>query len=225
MNVEYHKGQIVGYVDIAKLRATVEPPAPQKWYVLTTFPNKDAKVMRTFKDRGINAYHPIVRKTETVRGRRVDRTTSLFAGLIFIPDFQAHAGGVFVDGVDRYLKFGDYYPYLPELAPPLVKLADGTLGKRASDEIPDMVGIRRLEADGNIPVVRRRRLHRVGELVRVVDGPFASFNGKIERLDSKGQLKVLLDIFKRLNSSRIRRGSDRGGLGEMRPRTERLERN
>jgi transcriptional antiterminator NusG len=198
MNMEYRVGQIVGYVDVAKLRGSIELSTPHKWYVLITFPNKEAKVMRTFRYRGISAYHPIVRKAETVRGRRVDRTTSLFAGLIFIPDFQAHAGGVFVDGVDRYLKFGDCYPYLPECAPSLIKLADGTLGKRASGDIPDMVGIRRLEADGNIPVVRRRRLHRVGELVRVIDGPFASFNGKIERLDSNGRLKVLLDIFKRL---------------------------
>jgi transcription termination/antitermination protein NusG len=205
MNMEYVKGQIVGYVDIAKRRKPIEQPSPQKWYVLTTFPNKETKVMRTFKDRGINAYFPVVRKTEVIRGRRVDRSTALFAGLIFVPDFQARAGGVFVDGVDRYLKFGDYYPYLPESAPPLVKLdADGTMGRRASDGIPDMIGIRWLEAEGNIPVVRRRRLYAIGERVRVVDGPFTSFNGKIERLDSNGRLKVLLDIFKRLTPVELR---------------------
>jgi hypothetical protein len=55
---------------------------------------------------------------QTVRGRRIDRSVPLFATLIFIPDFQARIGGVFVDGVDRYLKFDDrYYPYLPEVAP------------------------------------------------------------------------------------------------------------
>jgi transcriptional antiterminator NusG len=185
----YYKGQIVGYVDISQLRGPIETPMPQKWYVLMTFPNKEAKVMRTFKDRNVSAYHPVIRKARIMRGRRNEGTVPLFASLIFIPDFQARAGGVFVDGVDRYLKFGDCYPYLPDRAPPV---------KRASDGIPDMAGIRYLASEGNIPVARRRRLYRIGELVRVVGGPFASFNGMIERLDSNGRLTVLLDIFSRL---------------------------
>jgi len=45
----YYKGQIVGYVDVNQLRGPIETPMPQKWYVLMTFPNKEAKVMRTFK--------------------------------------------------------------------------------------------------------------------------------------------------------------------------------
>jgi transcription termination/antitermination protein NusG len=206
MNMEYVKGQIVGYVEQQPL--PIEVPLPQKWYVLTTFPNKEAKVMRAFKDRGISAYHPIVRRTEIFRGRRIDRSVPLFAGLIFIPDFQANAGGVEVDGVDRYLKFGDYYPYLPECAPPVkrAKPWNSRYVKRDEKKIPDMIGIRRLEADGNIPVARRRRLYRIGEHVRVVDGPFAFFNGKIERLDSSGRLKVLLDIFKRLTPVELDEG-------------------
>jgi transcriptional antiterminator NusG len=159
---------------------------PQKWYVLMTFPNKETKVMRTFKDRNISAYQPVIRRMRIIRGRRNDGTAPLFASLIFIPDFQARAGGVFVDGVDRYLKFGDCYPYLPERAP-----LKGT-------SIPDMAGIRSLAEEGNIPVARRRRLYRIGQLVRVIGGPFSSFNGMIERLDSNGRLTVLLDIFSRL---------------------------
>jgi len=197
LNMGYYKGQIVGYVDISQLRGPIETPMPQKWYVLTTFPNKEAKVMRTFTDRNISAYHPVIRRTRIIRGRRIDGTVPLFASLIFIPDFQARAGGVKVDGVEGYLKFGDCYPYLPERAPPV---------KRGSNGIPDMIGIRRLEGDGNIPVVRRRRLYRIGEGVRVVSGPFADFNGKIESLDSKGRLKVLLDIFSRLTPVELDQG-------------------
>jgi transcriptional antiterminator NusG len=207
--MQYEVGQIVGYVDINQLRGPIETPMPQKWYVLMTFPNKEAKVMRTFKDRNISAYHPVIRRTRIIRGRRNDCTAPLFASLIFIPDFQARAGGVFVDGVDRYLKFGDCYPYLPQCAPP-IKLAEEAWQSRyvRKDEnlVPDMVGIRQLEAVGNIPVVRRRRLYRVGQLVRVVGGPFASFNGMIEHLDSNGRLKVLLDIFSRLTPVELDQG-------------------
>ena len=69
-----------------------------------------------------------------------------------------------------------------------------------------MDGVRRLEAEGNIPVARRRRLYRIGEIVRVVDGPFAEFNGSVERLDSNGRLKVLLDIFSRMTSVELDEG-------------------
>ena len=142
------------------------------------FPNKEAKVMRTFKDRNISAYHPVVRKARIIRGRRNDITAPLFATLIF-----------------------NYFPYLPQCAPP-IKLAQETWQSRyvRKDEnrVPDMVGIRQPEAVGNIPVARRRRLCRIGQLVRVVGGPFASFNGMIERLDSQGRLTVLLNIFSRL---------------------------
>jgi transcription termination/antitermination protein NusG len=206
--MEYQVGQVVGYVDIDKLRGPMETPMPQKWYVLMTFPNKEAKVMRTFKDRNISAYQPVIRKTRVIRGRRSDGAAPLFASLIFIPDFQARAGGVFVDGVDRYLKFGDCYPYLPRRAPP-IKRAEAWQSRyvrRDEKRVPDMVGIRQLEAEGNIPVVRRRRLYRVGDLVRVVDGPFALFNGSIERLDSHGRLKVLLDIFSRLTPVELDQG-------------------
>src|SRR5215467_10593433 len=123
LNMGYYKGQIVGYVDVNQLRRPIETPMPQKWYVLMTFPNKEAKVMRTFKDRNISAYQPVIRKARIKRGRRTEGTVPLFASLIFVPDFQARAGGVFVDGVDKYLKFGNYFPYLPQSAPP-IKLAE-----------------------------------------------------------------------------------------------------
>ena len=185
MNTQYHKGQIVGYVDIQKQQGPVEAPIPERWYVLRTFPNKEAKIMRTFKDRNISAYCPIVRQRKRFVRRRhgysfdVERDvwSPLFAGIIFIPDFQAKAGGVHVDGVEGYFKMGECYPYLTP------KLMDD---------------VRKLETLGNIPAARKRRLWTIGQRVSVTDGPFACFSGTIERLDSVGRLKVLIDIFKRL---------------------------
>ena len=198
----YKIGDFAGYVDLAQIRGPIETPMPDRWYVLQTFPGKEAKVMRRFRNRGISAYHPLVRKVQIVRGRRIDRSVPLFATLIFIPDFQARIGGVFVEGVDRYLKFDDrYYPYLPELAPAVRRAEvpiESRFSKRDRKLILDMVGIRQLEADGNIPVARRRRLYKIGQLARVIDGPFAAFKGSIERLDSTGRLTLLLDLFSRM---------------------------
>jgi transcription antitermination factor NusG len=43
-------------------------------------------------------------------------------------------------------------------------------------------------------------------MVRVVDGPFAAFNGKIDRLDLNGLLKVLVDLFSRMTPVELDEG-------------------
>jgi hypothetical protein len=79
MNMVYKIGDFAGYVDLAQTRGPIETPMPERWYVLQTFPGKEAKVMRRFRDRGISAYHPLVRKLQMVRGRKIDRSVPLFA--------------------------------------------------------------------------------------------------------------------------------------------------
>jgi transcriptional antiterminator NusG len=166
---------------------------PERWYVLQTFPNKERKVMRTFRDRGISAYHPVIRKTKMVRGRRIDTVEPLFGGVIFIPDFQARAGGVRVEGVEGYFRMGDCYPYLLERDP-------------SGSSVQDMAWVRGLERFGNIPVARRYRLFKTGQLVRVLNGPFRHFSGVIDRLDSKGRLTVFLSIFSRMTPVELEEG-------------------
>ncbi|WLB43034.1 transcription termination/antitermination NusG family protein [Bradyrhizobium ottawaense] len=171
----YKIGDFVEYVPMLD-EAIAVPLVPQRWYVLLTFANKERKVMRTFRERGVSAYFPMIRKRAVHRGRICEIAAPLFAGVIFIPDFQAGLGSVKVDGVEGYFKMGECYPYLtPKL----------------------MQDVRTLEAMGSIPLARRKRLWSVGQLVRVTDGPFASFQGTIDRLDSRGRLGVLVDIFKR----------------------------
>lgn len=180
----YKIGDFVEYVPIAD-DPIAAPLEPQRWFVLLTYANRERKVMRTFRERGVSAYFPVIRKRAMVRGRLCDIAAPLFAGVIFIPDFQAEVGGVKVDGVDGYFKMGDCYPYLkPE----------------------HMVSVRALEAMGSIPLARRKRLWSIGQAVRITSGPFASFQGTIERLDSRGRLNVLVDIFKRMTPAEFEEG-------------------
>jgi transcriptional antiterminator NusG len=172
----YRIGDFVEYVPLVDDVAAVSI-MPQCWYLLLTYANRERKVMRTFRERGVSAYFPLVRKRVVHRGRLCDVAAPLFAQAIFVPDFQASLGGVMVDGVEGYFKMGDCYPCLTPR---------------------DMANVRHLEAIGSIPLARRKRLWSLGQLVRITDGPFAGFQGTIDRLDSKGRLNVLVDIFKRL---------------------------
>jgi transcriptional antiterminator NusG len=182
----YIKGEFVEMVDLSHF-GPLEVPMPKRWYALRTHSNRETRVMRTFRQRNISAYFPEVTVAKTVtRIRRgysfdVKRNVSapLFAGIIFIPDFQKKLGGVLdVEGVDNYLIMGDCIPYLtPRL----------------------MADVRILEALGNIPASRKKRLWKMGGLVRVTDGPFRSFNGIVDQLNSTGRLKVLVEIFGRLS--------------------------
>ena len=197
-------GDVVDFVDLIERPVQVATPMPERWYVLQTWPGKEAKVMHKLEDFGIAAYCPRIRKAVTRRGRRVDRNDPLFAQMIFLPDYVMTDDTLSVvfrfDGVDSLLQFGDWTATLPERAPedrPSVD-PDGRRIKRSTKSIADMAGIREIEHLSNIPVSRRRRLFKTGQLVRVVDGPFAAFTGSVERLDSHGRLAVLLDIFKRM---------------------------
>lgn len=45
---------------------------------------------------------------------------------------------------------------------------------------------------------------RIGQVVRIVDGPFAEFVGTLERLDAAGRVRVLLDLLGRSVSVALR---------------------
>lgn len=205
-------GDVVDFVDMIEKHVPAATPMPSRWYVLQTWPGKEAKVMQAFEDRGISAYWPLLRKTALRRGRKIDVVEPLFAQLIFLPDFQVYDAAVnammHIEGVQGLLQFGEWTATLPERAPDDRPAAapQGRYVRRSTQSIPDMAGVRELEQLGNMPVARKRRLFKAGQLVRVVDGPFSSFKGVIERLDSRGRLAVLLNVFARMTPVEFEEG-------------------
>ncbi|WNV10111.1 transcription termination/antitermination protein NusG [Tardiphaga sp. 709] len=181
MASDYKIGDHVGIVDLLARNAVVEKPAPKHWYVLEVRPGRDAMVMRTFRRNKIDAYSPQIRRTEIVHGRKREVVVPLFPGLIMLPDYESLLNPRLFDGVIGFVTFGDFFMRLRPDGP------DG------------MEQIRRIEAICNVPLSKRKRMFNTGQLVRVVDGPFAAFSGQIERLDSKGRLSVLVNIFGRLS--------------------------
>ncbi|MGX0963176.1 transcriptional antiterminator NusG [Bradyrhizobium japonicum] len=158
-------------------------PEAKHWHLLDVYPGREQKVMRWFRYYGIDGWYPIeisyVRRgiggpaRKPHLGRRVFRP--LVPGLIFVPDYERVPA---LPDVDGFHHVGDCL---------------------ARMSVEDMARLRDIEAYLNTP--RSERRHRgklsVGELVRVVDGPFFDFVGRLERLDSRGRLTVLIDAFKR----------------------------
>lgn len=190
---EFVRGEIVGSVDLARLRGPLEVPvAPERWYLLRVYPHLQLRVMKTFRERNISAWLPMHTETRSVsrynRGyekiieQRV--TVPLVSGLIILPDFEAKAGRFYaVDGVIDVLREGDRG--VPVLTP------------------QDIIDLRNIEAIGNTPKSKRARKFELGELVRVKAGPFAYFCGVVERLDSTGRVSVDMRLFGRVTQISI----------------------
>jgi transcriptional antiterminator NusG len=184
--MHYKIGDHVGFVDLASDAAPLETPLPKRWFILRVYPNRESRVMRAFQQRSISAYLPLYVRTIDRKdprrqarkphlGRRV--VSPLLPGLIFIPDFEfnyRYTQIEAIDDVEGFLQFGEFV---------------------ASLSTTDFATIRAIEAHLAIP--RGQRKYRVGDKVRFVDSLFSDFVFVIDRLDSRGRLRMFLDAVKR----------------------------
>jgi transcriptional antiterminator NusG len=180
-------GEFVGMVDLASMTGPLEVPLlPERWYILRVHPNREAKVMRTFAQRNISGWLPMITTMQHVtRYRRgyewIERRTfvvPLIAGVIIIPDFELEPERWRdVDGVIGIYRMDQCVPFLKP--------------KHIAD-------LRNIEAIGNTPRTKRAHLFEIGQLTRVVNGPFRSFCARVERFDSQGRLTIGVEIFGRI---------------------------
>lgn len=195
----YVRGQVVGRVDLAAMFGPgVVPATPQRWFILRVFPNRETKVMRKFRRRNISAWLPtLTAPQERIRfdfrhgGRhewieRRNVTSPMITGAILLPDFEmVLERWKSVEGTIGALRFGEFVPTLT--------------AKLIAD-------LRQIEAIGNTPKSKRDRHFEVGQLVRVVNGPFREFCARVERFDSPGRLSVGVEIFGRITPAEVGEG-------------------
>ncbi len=183
-------GQIVDYLSTDPIAV----PLPKCWYILRTAPNREFKVMKRFDQLGISGYLPTLtsrREFHKCRAgynwiERRNVTSALITGAILVPDFEIDSPALkSVDGLFGVLRFGDF---VPTLSPKL------------------MADLRNIAAIGNTPKSKRARHFQIGQLVRVVSGPFREFCGRVERFDSVGRLSIGLEIFERITPTELEEG-------------------
>ncbi len=102
-----------------------------------------------------------------------DPHASEFPGSLFVPDFDADIARLkgAADGIGGFVKY---------------------CGEALKISLRTMAELRRFEARRN--GIAEERKFRVGQTVRIVGGPFDMLEGRIDRLDSRYRLSLLMEI-------------------------------
>lgn len=160
-----------------------------RWYVVHAYSGFEKQVMRSLKDRVKRAamedkFGEIIVPTEEVvemkggQKRRSER--KFFPGYVLVQMEMDEGSWHLVKECPKVLGFIGGRPDKP--AP----ISDDEAAKI----------LRRIEDSGEKP--KPKTLFEPGEVVRVVDGPFADFNGHVEEVNyEKSRLRVAVLIFGR----------------------------
>ncbi len=161
----------------------------QKWYVVQAYSGYEKQVMRSLKERialqGMESqFGEILVPTEEVvemkEGKKRKSERKFYPGYVLVQMDMSDDTWHLVKSTSRVLGFIGGTPDKP--AP---------ISDREAEAI-----LRRVESGADKP--KPKTLFEAGEVVRVVDGPFADFNGVVEEVDyDKSRVKVAVLIFGR----------------------------
>ena len=160
-----------------------------RWYVLHAYSGYEKKVADGIVEQanklGISDYIeevsvPTQNIVEVKRGVRINSERKIFPGYILIK-----------------MKLNEDTWHIIKNTPKLSGFL-GTKGKPIPISNDEAKRISQQVIDG-VEKSRPAVMYDVGEQVKVIDGPFASFNGEIEQIDEeKARLRVAVSIFGRL---------------------------
>ena len=159
-----------------------------RWYVLHAYSGYEKKVADSIMDQanklGINDHIedisvPTQNIVEVKRGVRVNTERKIFPGYILIK-----------------MNLNDDTWHIIKTTPKLSGFL-GNKGKPIPISNAEAKRITQQVTDG-VEKSRPAVMYDIGEQVKVIDGPFASFNGEIEQIDEeKARLRVAVSIFGR----------------------------
>ena len=157
-----------------------------KWYIVQAYSNFEKRVKETLErdaaEKGLDhLFEEIVVPTETVvevrKGRKMESERKFFPGYVLVK----------VDLTDEAY-------HLVKNTPKVTGFLGSALKPMpvSEKEVARIVGQIQEGVDSPRPMIS----FDLGEVVKVVDGPFQSFNGTVESVDEENaRLKVLINIF------------------------------
>ena len=171
---------------------TAAPAAPKndrhKWYIVHAYSNFEKKVAESIREQarmqGLESvFSEILVPTEDVveirRGRKINSERKFFPGYVLVK-----------------MELTDEAYHLIKNTPKVTGfLGSGNKPMPVTEkEVQRIIGSIEEGVERPKPTIR----FDIGEAVRVIDGPFASFNGSVEDVDEdRARLKVTVSIFGR----------------------------
>ena len=159
-----------------------------KWYVVGAASTFEERAVKTIQDNARKAslshffFDFQIPKQEVIemkRGKKINSKKNFFPGYMLIKMIMNNQTWQLVKNSNKVSGFtgNDHKPI------PL-----------SQNEAMKMLK----KADDSIEYVAPKYIFEVGQQVKVIDGPFASFNGMVEEVDDeKGRLKISVSIFGR----------------------------
>jgi transcriptional antiterminator NusG len=172
-----------------------------RWHLVQCAGKSDVYVLEWLKKLEFETYYPQVREMKPVPKRKLTQSQRKAEMRIMRPQVVPFLPRyVFVRFDLRRSAWRDIFGFA------------GVVGMHCNGDLPAPIAdglidaLRGNELDGAIPgKTPSRMIFRLGERVRVIDGPFASFYGTVERLanvpieeiDPDTRIRVAVDIFGR----------------------------
>ncbi len=160
-----------------------------QWYIVQAYSNFEKRVAETLERdaeaKGLaDLFEEILVPTETVvevrRGRKVESERKFFPGYVLVK----------VDLTDAAY-------HLINNSPKVTGFLGATGSSKKPRPVPEKEVARIIgQVDDSSEAPRPMITFDLGETIKVVDGPFQSFNGTVESVDEENaRLKVLINIF------------------------------
>ena len=173
--------------DVSKVEEKNDNP-DAKWYVVGAASGFEEKAVKTIQDNARKAFlshfffdfqvpkHEVV---EIKRGKKINSEKNFFPGYMLIKMIMNNQTWQLVKNSNKISGFtGNDHKPIPLSQNEAVKMLK--------------------KADDSIEYIAPKYVYEVGQQVKVIDGPFASFNGMVEEIDEeKLRLKVSVSIFGR----------------------------
>lgn len=148
-----------------------------RWYVVHTRSHNESRALFHLRQQGFRTFCPFTRKTIRHARKVESRLAPLFPNYLFLnlaieQERWRSVNGTF--GVARIIMQDEHPQPVPVgVIEALLSRADG---EGAIDFSPQF---------------------RVGQIVKLKEGPFTDFVGRLEALDEQGRVRVLLDLMGR----------------------------